>query len=395
MGIYGLIKNIRSKTNWFFFLMCIFIAIFTFTNGIAFTTSDYEIFYSITYVKLITLSIYVSLAVKFIIYISKTKQIRKLQILIFTAPCIMILLISIDIRLIFHHEALPILNQFRNILDLTSLWFYLAFLPFTACIMISVGILYNWYKNTKILRQKKQAQILLITYTIGHFLTLIEPLIVNILFRQIRLGLFPIYFLIWNIGVFVALFKYRLFALTPELAGTEIFNQVEDFVFLLDKDYQLLYTNPKAQKSKTLQGESYEGNFFQSLLVENKLDLKLKRLINKENPGFCAKINLTSDTGQSILANARFSLVKDKYDDPLGILVIASELKGIDKLKTIYSISNREVDIIRHVLTGSTNKHIAGQLNITESTVKAHLTSVYNKIGIDNKMQLLNVVLEG
>jgi len=261
--------------------------------------------------------------------------------------------------------------------------------------MISVGILYNWYKNTKILRQKKQAQILLITYTIGHFLTLIEPLIVNILFRQIRLGLFPIYFLIWNIGVFVALFKYRLFALTPELAGTEIFNQVEDFVFLLDKDYQLLYTNPKAQKSKTLQGESYEGNFFQSLLVENKLDLKLKRLINKENPGFCAKINLTSDTGQSILANARFSLVKDKYDDPLGILVIASELKGIDKLKTIYSISNREVDIIRHVLTGSTNKHIAGQLNITESTVKAHLTSVYNKIGIDNKMQLLNVVLEG
>ena len=35
------------------------------------------------------------------------------------------------------------------------------------------------------------------------------------------------------------------------------------------------------------------------------------------------------------------------------------------------------------------------QLYITESTVKTHLTSVYTKTGIDNKVQFLNAVLEG
>jgi DNA-binding CsgD family transcriptional regulator len=52
------------------------------------------------------------------------------------------------------------------------------------------------------------------------------------------------------------------------------------------------------------------------------------------------------------------------------------------------------MEIIRHIMSGSTNREIAARLNIAERTVKTHLTNIYNKIGIENKVQLMNAVLE-
>jgi len=44
-------------------------------------------------------------------------------------------------------------------------------------------------------------------------------------------------------------------------------------------------------------------------------------------------------------------------------------------------LSVREVQILRKVATGSTNKEIAGEFHLAVSTVERHLVNVYNKIG--------------
>lgn len=48
-------------------------------------------------------------------------------------------------------------------------------------------------------------------------------------------------------------------------------------------------------------------------------------------------------------------------------------------------LSERELEVLQAVARGETNKGIALQLGITERTVKAHLTSVYNKLGVDSR----------
>jgi DNA-binding CsgD family transcriptional regulator len=35
---------------------------------------------------------------------------------------------------------------------------------------------------------------------------------------------------------------------------------------------------------------------------------------------------------------------------------------------------------------------IAKELNITENTLKTHITSFYNKLGINNKVELINII---
>lgn len=49
------------------------------------------------------------------------------------------------------------------------------------------------------------------------------------------------------------------------------------------------------------------------------------------------------------------------------------------------SLTERELEVLRSVALGERNKEIAARLGITERTVKAHLASVFNKLGVDSR----------
>lgn len=49
------------------------------------------------------------------------------------------------------------------------------------------------------------------------------------------------------------------------------------------------------------------------------------------------------------------------------------------------SLSEREGEVLAAVARGERSKEIAFRLGITERTVKAHLASIYNKLGVDSR----------
>jgi len=53
-----------------------------------------------------------------------------------------------------------------------------------------------------------------------------------------------------------------------------------------------------------------------------------------------------------------------------------------------FGLTRRELDILRSVVSGFTNKAIAGRLAISENTVKRHLTHIFNKVGASNRLEL-------
>ena len=57
-------------------------------------------------------------------------------------------------------------------------------------------------------------------------------------------------------------------------------------------------------------------------------------------------------------------------------------------------LTAREMQTLRAVARGQTNKGVARQLNITERTVKAHLTSIYNKLGVDSRAAAIAVAAQ-
>jgi two-component system, NarL family, nitrate/nitrite response regulator NarL len=50
-------------------------------------------------------------------------------------------------------------------------------------------------------------------------------------------------------------------------------------------------------------------------------------------------------------------------------------------------LSPREVEILRHLMSGYSNKAIARELNISEATVKVHLKALLRKVRVNNRTQ--------
>lgn len=53
-----------------------------------------------------------------------------------------------------------------------------------------------------------------------------------------------------------------------------------------------------------------------------------------------------------------------------------------------YGLTPREMEIVSAIVTGSSNKDIARQFSITEITVKHHLTNIFDKLGVSNRLEL-------
>jgi len=52
-------------------------------------------------------------------------------------------------------------------------------------------------------------------------------------------------------------------------------------------------------------------------------------------------------------------------------------------------LSNREMEVVRCVAMGMRNKEVADKLGVSEATVKNHLTSVYAKLGVSDRLELI------
>jgi DNA-binding NarL/FixJ family response regulator len=53
-----------------------------------------------------------------------------------------------------------------------------------------------------------------------------------------------------------------------------------------------------------------------------------------------------------------------------------------------FGLTRRELEIVRAIVSGYTNKQIAQQSSISESTVKRHVTHIFDKLGASNRVEV-------
>jgi len=53
-----------------------------------------------------------------------------------------------------------------------------------------------------------------------------------------------------------------------------------------------------------------------------------------------------------------------------------------------FGITRREMEVINAIVSGYTNKDIAQKFSLSEQTVKHHLTNIFDKLGVSNRLEL-------
>lgn len=58
-------------------------------------------------------------------------------------------------------------------------------------------------------------------------------------------------------------------------------------------------------------------------------------------------------------------------------------------------LSDRELEVLTLIAEGAANKEVARRLSIAERTVKAHVTSIFSKLGVSSRAEAVAVALRG
>ncbi len=57
-------------------------------------------------------------------------------------------------------------------------------------------------------------------------------------------------------------------------------------------------------------------------------------------------------------------------------------------------LTGREIEVLQQIVAGNNNKAIANRLNISEATVKSHINSILNKLGVSDRTQAATTALQ-
>ena len=95
---------------------------------------------------------------------------------------------------------------------------------------------------------------------------------------------------------------------------------------------------------------------------------------------FLALILLFAGSGAAIVVRMR-SKLKSAYT------VVGEQANAVIDG---YDLTVREKEILRHILQGASNKDIERKLFISSSTVRNHIYNIYQKLGVKNRIELIN-----
>ncbi len=133
--------------------------------------------------------------------------------------------------------------------------------------------------------------------------------------------------------------------------------------------------------------------------------------IQAEHPGIRVLVLTTYDGDADILraveAGATGYLLKDTPREELfhairkaargeSVLApaVAARLMVAVRAPVVETLTDRELEVLRHVARGATNKEIAGALFVSEATVKTHLIHAFGKLGVDDRTAAVVAALQ-
>jgi two-component system, NarL family, nitrate/nitrite response regulator NarL len=126
------------------------------------------------------------------------------------------------------------------------------------------------------------------------------------------------------------------------------------------------------------------------ILTGGMTDLELKHMLALGASGIFLKHDSPTLLAKGIReVHAGRSWMDQSMSQQLAKLDMSSERDSRSK-----ALSQRERQILRYLLEGLSNKEIAGNLDISESGVKAILQQLFNKTGVRTRSQLVRIALE-
>ncbi len=121
------------------------------------------------------------------------------------------------------------------------------------------------------------------------------------------------------------------------------------------------------------------------VLSSSEAPSDVRRVINAGASGYIPK----SATAQTVVSALRLVLSGNIYVPPL---LLSATTRAIDQdmqdtPRSLAQLTDRQVDVLRYLRDGLTNKEISANLGIAEKTVKVHIAAIFKTLNVVNRTQ--------
>lgn len=391
-GVYVIKKDSKNNINRLFFLICLSLSLWVLFAGIAFSSENKETVFFWYKTAMPFIFLFMSINTHFNFELTG-KKIKNRFIPILYLPAIILIIMTITSTTLysdcFRHEG-----NWKFIITPNTFGFifYILFIFFNFSVVIFS--LLRWRKKTKLQKIKKQARLILTVYCIFAFVSILSDFVFPAFEFYTLANSGPIALLVYIFGLWYSMVRYKFLVFQPSMAANKIISNIQEMVILLNSKLEIINVNNACAELLQYNPEEFNNKTYSDLIIESGYFAnELNKLAEKELKSFNVKIQYKGRF-ENIFTDTYFASVLDDFEDLIGILVISRENKGLKEFQRKYNITNRQLEIISLSVSGFSNIEIGQKLTLAERTIETHLSNIYHKLGINNKIGLLNISRE-
>ena len=388
-GLYILTRDYKNSLYRVFMLLFAIIAILAFISGQIFmTTSRQEMFF---WDRAYALFAFICWAVNLNFYLLLTGRMTgtRLNATISIPAALLIILEFTTSPLVT--DFISHGGRWKYIYSNT---YYLYMLYSVSYAIIDMVLLYRWSRSSSYSKHRLQAKVILIStiilwsicVTTDYVLSLFEFYAFPPLGATGRI----IYaFIIWYSFIRYRFLNTGLAAMLDELVQ----NSGENLV-LLHSDFTIRRCSPGFREFlRPGRKNIYGQNIFDVAAEGADKKLDTEHIKTGASLQFTERLHFQT-TGGKKPAACSFRCITDKFGDVEVILMKCDEERNEKKFSEVFNLSNRQMEVISLALDGLSNAEISKRLNISKKTTETHFFNIYNKLGINSKIELYNMGIE-
>jgi len=356
LGITVIRLDKRSALNRLFLVLNLSLVIWSFADALYISAPDMATCIFWHTLSSVGCFLYIGIALHFfLVYAKKEKLLNQwwMYIVLYLPSAILSYMeISTDFFAYSHGSNGWIISARTD-----SMWFWALIAYIVVYVGFCIFINFRLQKTAISLRERKQARVLFVTSAASLLTGMIIMAFAFILRSDIP-DITSIAVAIWSVGIFYAINKYKMMAMTPSFIAENLFQTIVDSVILTNPKGLILSVNPETQRllgynAKDLVGEPLERLFLSDSESNN---FNISELLNT-CPIRNMETFMVSSTSVNIPIILSISECKDNYDTRIGFVLASKDV-------TEYKHAEEKIQYLatHDSLTGLPNRSMFTQL---------------------------------
>jgi DNA-binding NarL/FixJ family response regulator len=191
-----------------------------------------------------------------------------------------------------------------------------------------------------------------------------------------------------------------------------------EMLLTLEKDFQVVGTAQDGAEAVELAAQKQPDLILMDLKMPGTNGIEATRQIHAKFPNMKILVLTTYDDDEwvfdAILAGASGYLLKDtprqkiveairgtmdgkSFLDPAIAGKLMNQVASNQKQPTsllVEKLTERELDVLRLIAKGFNNNDVAGQLHLSEGTVRNHVSAILEKLGVSDRTQAAVIAIQ-